>query len=610
MKKTTLLKSMLLLCALIVGSNSLWADISTLTFTAACGGSGTADDGAEWTVTSDAAESTWDSSRGIHYGTGSKAVQYITLTTDDIVGTITKIVVNASGSNSPTLSAKVNGSSFDDAQTGITTSNAAYTFTGSATGAIEIDLRKSSKANGALYVKSIAVTYTASSGEITTTTIDASGVKTNIFVGTDGGSFSASVKYGSPASDVPEASVTWTSSDTDVATINATTGAVTLVATGTTTITASYAGVDDEYLPSDAEYELTVINEDPNAVTLWNEDFSSYSANDVPSGDDYGEGFNYTCVDGGSDTKIYAETLAGGTSPELLVGKSTGHFEAVVPLQNIRGNLQLKYKTNANALTISTSTKDISISGADSYSTEGEHTVTFTGVTTDMTSITIKFAATGSKNVRLDDIMLKGSKVAPVTIGSTGWSTYSNSDALDFANAEPSNPASDALEAYMITGFSGSALTKSDALDNVPGNTGLLLKGTAGETYNIPVLLSSSTSTTGNCLQASVSGGTVSAGEGTNVNYVLMNVGGSPVFQWIGTTSATLGANKAYLTLVNGPKSAGARGLWFDDETTGLNKVEMNNSKTNGVFYNLAGQRVTQPSKGLYIVNGKKVVVK
>ena len=45
MKKLLQMKTMLLLCALIVGSGSVWADTSTLTFTAACGGSGTADDG-------------------------------------------------------------------------------------------------------------------------------------------------------------------------------------------------------------------------------------------------------------------------------------------------------------------------------------------------------------------------------------------------------------------------------------------------------------------------------------------------------------------------------------------------------------------------------------
>ena len=48
---------------------------STLIFTAACEGSGTANDGVEWTVESDAAEFAFDTNRGVHYGTGSKAVR-------------------------------------------------------------------------------------------------------------------------------------------------------------------------------------------------------------------------------------------------------------------------------------------------------------------------------------------------------------------------------------------------------------------------------------------------------------------------------------------------------------------------------------------------------
>ena len=50
----------------------------------------------------------------------------------------------------------------------------------------------------------------------------------------------------------------------------------------------------------------------------------------------------------------------------------------------------------------------------------------------------------------------------------------------------------------------------------------------------------------------------------------------------------------------------------FDDETTGVQ--ELKNSKIDGlqtgVCYNLKGQRVSQPTKGLYIVNGKKVIMK
>jgi hypothetical protein len=64
----------LLLCLTIsVGAGNVWADTSTLTFSAKCNGSGTADDNVSWTVTSDGTESDFDSTKGIHYGTGSAA---------------------------------------------------------------------------------------------------------------------------------------------------------------------------------------------------------------------------------------------------------------------------------------------------------------------------------------------------------------------------------------------------------------------------------------------------------------------------------------------------------------------------------------------------------
>ena len=45
------------------------------------------------------------------------------------------------------------------------------------------------------------------------------------------------------------------------------------------------------------------------------------------------------------------------------------------------------------------------------------------------------------------------------------------------------------------------------------------------------------------------------------------------------------------------------------DDATAINAVK-SNVVENGTYYNLAGQRVNNPTKGLYIVNGKKVIVK
>lgn len=135
---------------------------STLTFTAKCNGSGTADDGVVWTVTSDGTESNFDATKGIHYGTGSAQVQYIKLSTSDIPGTITQVVVNASTASgvSATASVTVGGAAFGGNAQSLSSTASNYTFTDSAQGEIIVTVTKPSKATKALYVKSIAVTYT------------------------------------------------------------------------------------------------------------------------------------------------------------------------------------------------------------------------------------------------------------------------------------------------------------------------------------------------------------------------------------------------------------------------------------------------------------------
>ncbi len=134
---------------------------STLTFTAKCEGSGTADDNVTWTVISDGTESTYDSSKGIHYGTNSASVQYIKLSTSGIAGTIRKIVVNTSAASGVTATASVTvgGAAFGGEAQTIGTDATDYTFSGSAIGAIEVTVTKESSATKALYVKSVVVTY-------------------------------------------------------------------------------------------------------------------------------------------------------------------------------------------------------------------------------------------------------------------------------------------------------------------------------------------------------------------------------------------------------------------------------------------------------------------
>jgi hypothetical protein len=77
-------------------------------------------------------------------------------------------------------------------------------------------------------------------------------------------------------------------------------------------------------------------------------------------------------------------------------------------------------------------------------------------------------------------------------------------------------------------------------------------------------------------------------------------------------SSVAIPASKAYLKVLKSNIDAGARlNISFgDDNTTGVADVRSKMADVRGGYYNLSGQRVNQPQKGLYIVNGKKVIVK
>lgn len=129
---------------------------------------------------------------------------------------------------------------------------------------------------------------------------------------------------------------------------------------------------------------------------LWQEDFSSYKADDVPNGGAY----NYACTNGAKETKVYAANLAGGEAPELLINQKGGSFSATVALNGVSGQLTLTYKANNN-----TKTTVENATAGDLVKTGNDVSLPIT-VVAGTASITIKIANEGSKNVRLDNIKL------------------------------------------------------------------------------------------------------------------------------------------------------------------------------------------------------------
>lgn len=131
---------------------------------------------------------------------------------------------------------------------------------------------------------------------------------------------------------------------------------------------------------------------------LWQEDFSSFKADDVPNGGTY----NYACE--GTGTKVYKEKLAGGDAPELLVSKQGGSFSATVALNGVSGQLTLTYKANKDFIkaTVENAT------AGDLVKTGYDVSLPIT-VAAGTASITIKIANTSTgkgQNGRLDNIKL------------------------------------------------------------------------------------------------------------------------------------------------------------------------------------------------------------
>ena len=201
----------------------------------------------------------------------------------------------------------------------------------------------------------------------------------------------------------------------------------------------------------------------------------------------------------------------------------------------------------------------------------------------------------------LYSITLNKGNFETTTIGSTGWATFSNASATDFTNL------AGVVDAYQVTGNTGSAIDKS-AVTTVAANTGLLLNAAAG-TYAIP-LATTGTDLSGTNKLVAGTGAAVNYNDGAGFNYVLAADGANAVFQHIvsGTNgSVVVPEGKAYLALNADP---GARTLSFDDETTAISEMKIMRNVDNETFYDMQGRRVAQPAKGLYIVNGRKVIVK
>lgn len=187
-----------------------------------------------------------------------------------------------------------------------------------------------------------------------------------------------------------------------------------------------------------------------------------------------------------------------------------------------------------------------------------------------------------------------------INMNSYGLATYASSFDLDFSNVE-------GLEAYIATYGTGTTITLTKK-DVIPAEQGMLLRATGGgeKTYSVP------TTTAEHAISSNLfvrgKGAKMSSGNNEVYGYILNVMDGVPGFYLC--AGQFVATNRSYLRIETS-QYAGARvDLNFENAAEIENVNENENKNEYKYCYDLQGRRVTQPQTGLYIVNGKKVVIK
>ena len=144
----------------------------------------------------------------------------------------------------------------------------------------------------------------------------------------------------------------------------------------------------------------------------------------------------------------------------------------------------------------------------------------------------------------------------------------------------------------------------------VPAETGVVLVGNSGETFTLTGTCGETPKITGNELVAVTDSRHVNATDGDYTNFMMK---GGKFVRIEESTTSMMPANRAYLPLSTAlitDSNAKMITLRWDDETTGIKTTGDNDRMRNGVIYNLNGQKLSAPRKGINIINGRKVIVK
>lgn len=223
---------------------------------------------------------------------------------------------------------------------------------------------------------------------------------------------------------------------------------------------------------------------------------------------------------------------------------------------------------------------------------------------------------TGGFSIKGDQFVLNSVKLltyadsydaVSVTIGADELATFSCSKNLDFTDT--------GIKAYYASAVAEGTVTMTETATTW-NYCGYILKGSAG-TYTVKVVDDEHASyPSPNYLKGQVSAGTVAASTAGTYHYIFDKNASSQIGFFKLTADYNLDANMAYLETAEdiAPTPGACVTLIFDGgETTSISeklKVRSEKFATAKDCYDLMGRKVAQPTRGLYIVNGKKVVIK
>ncbi len=203
------------------------------------------------------------------------------------------------------------------------------------------------------------------------------------------------------------------------------------------------------------------------------------------------------------------------------------------------------------------------------------------------------------------------------TISSASYATYYTENDYTMPEGVIGSTVTGVEDEASDGGYYLSMPWEYEAGSTVPAKTALVLKGSE-ETYTYTMTSPRAATLTDNLLLGSSTATETTGPNGETTGYMFYELtkgnSGKVGFYWADDEGGafTSEANKAWLALTD-DQARGAKFFGFDkgDDTTGISSVEVTTESIESGIYTLQGVRVSDMNqKGIYIVNGKKILVK